>query len=101
MYHQHDALTNKIFSVTVGAKRITSGDYAALSTSTPFVEVPAGQFRPLVGVLGGTFNDDLDLYTVNCSKDSIDHHQSGLGIQLTYDVKAQDYVAKGVCSRDP
>ncbi|KAH7675959.1 hypothetical protein AAVH_42133, partial [Aphelenchoides avenae] len=83
--------------VTIGAKSITSGDYAGLSTSTPFLEVPSWEFRPVVKALGGTFNNDLDLYTVDCSKiDSLPSVKISLGsgFALIYDVKAQDYVAK-------
>ncbi|KAH7719416.1 aspartic protease 7 [Aphelenchoides avenae] len=84
-------------SVTIGAKSITSGDYAGLSTSTPFLEVPSWEFRPVVKALGGTFNNELDLYTVDCSKiDSLPSVKISLGsgFALIYDVKAQDYVAK-------
>ncbi|KAH7694142.1 hypothetical protein AAVH_38817, partial [Aphelenchoides avenae] len=76
---------------------ITSGEKAELSTSSPFLEVPLWDFRPVVNAMGGAFNDDLDLYTVDCNKiDSLPPItiSLGSGFALVYDVKAQDYVAK-------
>lgn len=68
-----------------------------MSTSTPFLQVPSWQFRPFVSALGGTFSNDLDLYTVDCGKtDSLPPVKIdvGSGFTLTYSVKAEDYVAK-------
>lgn len=75
-----------------------NSEHAKLSTSSPFLEVPKAFFRPLVvSALGGTFNEDLDLYTVDCGK--VDSFPSmsinmGSGFGLIYEVKANDYVAK-------
>lgn len=94
------ALRNyKPFSVTVGTWSMKS-DNTVLSTSSPFLQVPSWYFRPLiVSTLGGTFDDDLDLYTVDCSKvDSLPSItvNMGSGFGLVYNVSAQDYVAKVV-----
>ncbi|KAH7703173.1 aspartic proteinase AspMD02, partial [Aphelenchoides avenae] len=80
-----------------GTRSIPYTDNAELSTSTAFLEVPSWDFRPIVNALGGTFNNDLSLYTVDCSKlDSIPSItiNMGSGEGLTYAVRAQDFVAK-------
>lgn len=61
--------------------------------------MPPRSFRTVVRVLGGTFNNDLDLYTVDCSKvDSLPLFSIILDSEfgLAYGVHAQDYVAKVV-----
>lgn len=91
----------KSFSVDIGTRPVCEGDIVQFSTSKPFLVVPQMYFRPFVRVLGGLFNPDLNLYTVDCS--SVGSLPS-IGISvgtgflptrgLTYNVTSEDYVAK-------
>ncbi|KAH7702404.1 hypothetical protein AAVH_30444, partial [Aphelenchoides avenae] len=83
--------------ITVGNSSV-KGDIADLSTSSPFLQVPSWLFRPLVvDTLGGTLSDDLDLYTVDCSKvDSLPSIAISLGSGFghAYNVTSEGYVAR-------
>lgn len=75
------------------------GSNAHLSTSSPFLEVPPRFFLRFMNFLGGTFDDHLDMYTVECSTvDTLSSVGINLGswFGLTYYVQPQDYVAKVV-----
>ncbi|KAH7666353.1 aspartic protease 7, partial [Aphelenchoides avenae] len=84
--------------LSLGNRRISIDDIVQLSTSTPFLEVPQyPSIRPFVKILGGKFNDEMNLYMVDCAK--VDSFPSisisvGSGFGLAYTVKAQDYIAK-------
>ncbi|KAH7705085.1 hypothetical protein AAVH_27715 [Aphelenchoides avenae] len=72
---------------------------AELSTSSPFLAVhDLFFFRGIISDMGGTFNEDLDLYTVDCSDvdylPPIKFNNLGSGFGLTYYVQPEDYVAK-------
>ncbi|KAH7693870.1 hypothetical protein AAVH_39090, partial [Aphelenchoides avenae] len=79
--------------VAIGSYRFASGDYAELSTSTSFLEVPSRYFRKVVTFLGGKYSNDLDLYTVDCEAMNTLPAISITVDPVAYSVRAQDYIA--------
>lgn len=64
----------------------------------PFLEVPPSYFRKMVNALGGRYNYELDLYSVDCKQiDSlppITITLYSLEDRLTYSVQPHDFVGK-------
>ncbi|KAH7713567.1 aspartic protease 7, partial [Aphelenchoides avenae] len=90
----------QIARMNVGSKCIVGGlETAQMSTASPLLVVPSidTYFRDLMKVLGGQFDDDVDLYTVDCGKvgslPAIDI-TLGSGFGLTYSVPPQDYIVQ-------
>ncbi|KAH7669970.1 aspartic proteinase 1, partial [Aphelenchoides avenae] len=89
-----------IARMNVGSKRIVGGlETAQISTASPLLLVPSidTYFRDIIRALGAQFDDDVDLYTVDCGKvgslPAIDI-TLGSGFGLAYSVIPQDYVVQ-------
>lgn len=87
------------FRVFVGQRVIYPGGFfAQIATAMPFLEVPPAYFRTMVNALGGRYDYELDLYTVDCKQiDSLPPITITLFSgedRITYGVQAHDFVAK-------
>ncbi|KAH7717745.1 eukaryotic aspartyl protease superfamily [Aphelenchoides avenae] len=88
--------------VFVGQRVIYPGGFfAQIATAMPFLEVPPAYFRTMVNALGGRYDYELDLYTVDCKQiDSLPPITITLFSgedRITYGVQAHDFVAK-ICA---